>query len=547
MRKRGKLKNGNAAAWRSLGVLFSPLPCFLLFRISDFGFPASAGRVCGFLPRIATMIITIDGPAGTGKSSVAQAVAERLGFGFLDTGAMYRAIGLGRPAARGGPEGRARVGVRRPPRPRRVRLVQAPAGRVAQRRAGRPPAPRRRRHPGRVLRRPGAGRSASCSSSEQQRIGREYPDLVTEGRDQGTVVFPRGPAQVLPRRHAAGAGPAAGGPAAGAAARSWTTRRSCNEIVARDGRDAARAVGPLAVPPDAEVIDTTRLTQQQVVQLIVGRAVEAGAEPAARRPPSRHGGRNERRRAIEQPRRRPRGGRHERRRTACSEGFDEPPPERTVPFQAAQSLCRVITSTLFDLKAYGAEHVPAHRRRAAAVQPPELPRPGPDRRPPPPAAQLHGQERVVRGQPRLHVADPLARRLPRPPGRQRRRRGEGGDQPAEGRPRPEHLPRGLAHRGPERSARSRAGPPWSSAAPRCRSCRWRSTARSKPGRAGRSYPTRTRSGYSTDRPMDLADLRPAEIVARIDRTLADDVRRVAEAGSGRGVGCVPARLKSHHG
>ena len=40
------------------------------------------------------MIITIDGPAGTGKSSVALAVAERLGFDFLDTGAMYRAIGL---------------------------------------------------------------------------------------------------------------------------------------------------------------------------------------------------------------------------------------------------------------------------------------------------------------------------------------------------------------------------------------------------------------------------------------------------------------------
>jgi cytidylate kinase len=40
------------------------------------------------------MIITIDGPAGTGKSTVAQAVAQRLGFDFLDTGAMYRAIGL---------------------------------------------------------------------------------------------------------------------------------------------------------------------------------------------------------------------------------------------------------------------------------------------------------------------------------------------------------------------------------------------------------------------------------------------------------------------
>src|SRR3954469_20203771 len=40
------------------------------------------------------MIITIDGPAGTGKSTVALALAERLGFDFLDTGAMYRGVGL---------------------------------------------------------------------------------------------------------------------------------------------------------------------------------------------------------------------------------------------------------------------------------------------------------------------------------------------------------------------------------------------------------------------------------------------------------------------
>ena len=40
------------------------------------------------------MVITIDGPAGTGKSTVAQSLAQRLGFDFLDTGAMYRAVGL---------------------------------------------------------------------------------------------------------------------------------------------------------------------------------------------------------------------------------------------------------------------------------------------------------------------------------------------------------------------------------------------------------------------------------------------------------------------
>src|SRR5687767_2046839 len=73
-------------------------------RISGFGFRASSGSCParqrslttpdGPFTSHASMVITIDGPAGTGKSSVALAVAERLGFDFLDTGAMYRAIGL---------------------------------------------------------------------------------------------------------------------------------------------------------------------------------------------------------------------------------------------------------------------------------------------------------------------------------------------------------------------------------------------------------------------------------------------------------------------
>src|SRR5689334_21656352 len=44
--------------------------------------------------RMLSMVITIDGPAGTGKSTVSRAVADRLGFIFLDTGAMYRDVGL---------------------------------------------------------------------------------------------------------------------------------------------------------------------------------------------------------------------------------------------------------------------------------------------------------------------------------------------------------------------------------------------------------------------------------------------------------------------
>src|SRR3954466_7359111 len=51
-------------------------------------------RLCSLCSALPIMVITIDGPAGTGKSTVAMRVADRLGFDFLDTGAMYRAIGL---------------------------------------------------------------------------------------------------------------------------------------------------------------------------------------------------------------------------------------------------------------------------------------------------------------------------------------------------------------------------------------------------------------------------------------------------------------------
>src|SRR5438105_1057031 len=66
--------------------------------ILQFDSPSTAAILCAdrytSLFGASRMIITIDGPAGTGKSTVAQAVAERLGFDFLDTGAMYRAVGL---------------------------------------------------------------------------------------------------------------------------------------------------------------------------------------------------------------------------------------------------------------------------------------------------------------------------------------------------------------------------------------------------------------------------------------------------------------------
>lgn len=216
------------------------------------------------------MVITIDGPAGTGKSSVAWAVAERLGYDFLDTGAMYRAIGL--------------AALRREAKlddPRELTFV-ARHSRIEYDWSKHPPGVRLNDEPvGHLLRGAEATRAASYVAvvpairemlvKQQQQIGRQRPDLVTEGRDQGTVVFPdaklkfyldASPAERARRRvHQLKA-----------RGEIVDYHEILNQIESRDQRDRGRSVGPLAAAKDAEVLDTTALTQDQVVDHIVARA-----------------------------------------------------------------------------------------------------------------------------------------------------------------------------------------------------------------------------------------------------------------------------------
>jgi cytidylate kinase len=204
------------------------------------------------------MIVTIDGPAGAGKSSAARALALRLGFEFLDTGAMYRAVTLA--GLRAGIDLRdqeelARVlaGLRLEMRAGRVVLngedvseeirtaeVSAASSQVADSKVV-------RQHLVRLQREIAAGRN-----------------LVCEGRDQGTVVFPDAlrkffliadPIERAQRR-----------------CREMTARGEAADLDAvlraqeeRDRRDAARDLAPMVPAADAIVLDSTQLSLVEVV------------------------------------------------------------------------------------------------------------------------------------------------------------------------------------------------------------------------------------------------------------------------------------------
>ena len=204
------------------------------------------------------MIITIDGPAGAGKSSAARELARRLGFEFLDTGAMYRAVTLA--ALRAGLDLRDQDAL--------ARLMDAlrldmPPGRVLL--DGQDVSDQIRTHEvtqasGLIADSPVVRRRLGA----MQRAIAAGRRMVCEGRDQGTVVFPdafckfflsAAPEERARRRQAE---MAARGEAVDLAA-------LLPALEARDRRDAARATAPMRPADDAVVLDSTGLSLKEVV------------------------------------------------------------------------------------------------------------------------------------------------------------------------------------------------------------------------------------------------------------------------------------------
>jgi cytidylate kinase len=216
-------------------------------------------------------IITIDGPSGSGKGTVARLTAERLGWGLLDSGALYRLVayaGDQRGVSPDDEQGHADVA-----RTLDVRFGLSPEGEEAIWLGG--------EEVSRAIRTEQAGEGASRVAAmptvraallDRQRAFAAPPGLVADGRDMGTVVFPEAglkiyltatPEERARRRYNQLKDKGLG---ANLAALSL-------EIAERDRRDASRPIAPLRPADDAVIVDSTTMT----IDAVVARVLELAA------------------------------------------------------------------------------------------------------------------------------------------------------------------------------------------------------------------------------------------------------------------------------
>lgn len=208
-------------------------------------------------------VITIDGPSGVGKGTVSSRVAQVLGWRFLDSGALYRAVALGVMEAHIPLDAAADVAVKA----EALDLRFADAGRVlsgdrdisAQIRA---------EAVGEVASRIAALPPVRTALLNKQRAFRQAPGLVADGRDMGTTIFPDASLKVFLTASAEVR-----------AERRYkqlkqkgvdaNLPRLLGEIRERDRRDSERPVSPLKPAPDACLLDTSTLSIDEVVDQVI--------------------------------------------------------------------------------------------------------------------------------------------------------------------------------------------------------------------------------------------------------------------------------------
>ena len=207
-------------------------------------------------------VVAIDGPAASGKGTIAWNVAQALGFHYLDSGSLYRLIAL-RALQRqvpledattletltagldvSFPGGRATLDGRDVAEALRTEPVSAAASRIA------------------------VHANVRRALMTRQRAFRKAPGLVAEGRDMGTVVFPDATVKLFLTASAE----------ARAERRykqliakgiSVTIDSLLRDIRERDARDSTRAAAPLAPAPDAVILDTTELSVAEVTAAVL--------------------------------------------------------------------------------------------------------------------------------------------------------------------------------------------------------------------------------------------------------------------------------------
>jgi CMP/dCMP kinase len=203
------------------------------------------------------VIVAIDGPAGSGKSTIARAVANRLGYTYIDTGAMYRSVA----------QWALELGMDLGDMLKMEQLAQQvhiefDDGSVL----------RNGEDVTKLIREPQVSDAASkvaaypgvrrAMREEQRRIGAAGP-AVMEGRDIGTVVFPDARIKVF----------LDASPEARAGRRAAELGADLTEVArdmaGRDSRDRTRAEAPLMQAPDADYIDTTKMTMAEVEEAVL--------------------------------------------------------------------------------------------------------------------------------------------------------------------------------------------------------------------------------------------------------------------------------------